>query len=394
MFDSKTMPEDSRDAGRAPSADELRNLLADESSPLVVKKRLPDLDPDIALILAEVESAIRMGIQPVRIPQGSSGSYFVRNRSGRTVGVYKPKNEEPYGHLNPKWTKWFQKFLFPCCFGRSCLLPNQGYLSEAGTSLVDEKLGLDLVPKTRVVKLASPAFNYSTVRRQVCERMSLPLPLKVGSLQVYVEGFSDAASKLELFASGKLPPQVQTDFRIQFERLCILDFIVRNTDRTLDNWLVKLESHTESENEIDIEPKQQKLYVRIAAIDNGLSFPIKHPDNWRAYPYSWAFLDFARIPFSQHTRDKFLPLLSNEKFADELSQDLFALFKQDPAFDKSMFLKQMSVMRGQIQNCIKALSEGLSPLQMVKLPTFTVKRRKDETLTRSYLTKRPWFSWW
>ena len=39
----------------------------------------------------------------------------------------------------------------PCCFGRSCLVPNQGYLSEAGASLVDEKLELNIVPKTRVI---------------------------------------------------------------------------------------------------------------------------------------------------------------------------------------------------------------------------------------------------
>ena len=66
------------------------------------------------------------------------------------IGVFKPKEEEPYGHLNPKWTKWVHKLCCPCCFGRSCLVPNQGYLSEAGASLVDEKLGLGVVPKTKV----------------------------------------------------------------------------------------------------------------------------------------------------------------------------------------------------------------------------------------------------
>lgn len=29
-------------------------------------------------------------------------------------------------------------------------MPNQGYLSEAGASLVDDKLGLNVVPKTKV----------------------------------------------------------------------------------------------------------------------------------------------------------------------------------------------------------------------------------------------------
>ena len=37
---------------------------------------------------------------------------------------------------------------------RSCLVPNQGYLSEAGASLVDRKLNLNVVPKVNV-QLAS-----------------------------------------------------------------------------------------------------------------------------------------------------------------------------------------------------------------------------------------------
>lgn len=64
--------------------------------------------------------------------------------------MFKPKDEEPYGHLNPKWTKWLHKTCCPCCFGRSCLVPNQGYLSEVGASIVDKKLGLNVVPKTKV----------------------------------------------------------------------------------------------------------------------------------------------------------------------------------------------------------------------------------------------------
>ena len=67
------------------------------------------------------------------------------------IAVFKPKDEEPYGQLNPKWTKWIHKTCCPCCFGRGCIVPNQGYLSEAGASLVDEKLGLNIVPKTKVM---------------------------------------------------------------------------------------------------------------------------------------------------------------------------------------------------------------------------------------------------
>ena len=66
------------------------------------------------------------GIYPQKIYQGSSGSYFVKNSEGKTIGVFKPKDEEPYGRLNPKWTKWIHKMCCPCLFGRSCLIPNQG----------------------------------------------------------------------------------------------------------------------------------------------------------------------------------------------------------------------------------------------------------------------------
>ncbi|MCP9266226.1 Phosphatidylinositol 4-kinase type 2-beta [Dirofilaria immitis] len=78
-----------------------------------------------ANIIGDAIHAIREGVYPERIRQGSSGSYFVKNCEGETIGVFKPKNEEPYGQLNPRWMKWIHRIFFPCCFGRSCLLPNQ-----------------------------------------------------------------------------------------------------------------------------------------------------------------------------------------------------------------------------------------------------------------------------
>jgi hypothetical protein len=48
----------------------------------------------------------------LRIIQGSSGSYFCRNDQHEIVAVFKPKDEEPYGHLNPKWMKWSVSSVF------------------------------------------------------------------------------------------------------------------------------------------------------------------------------------------------------------------------------------------------------------------------------------------
>jgi phosphatidylinositol 4-kinase type 2 len=124
-------------------------------------------DPEYADVIKQAERAIEGGILPVRIAAGSSGSYFVRNLEGKTIGVFKPKDEEPYGRFNPKWTKWLQKTLCPCCFGRGCLIPNQGYISEAGASIIDTKLRLNIVPKTRVVRLAADSFNYPAYQRHL-----------------------------------------------------------------------------------------------------------------------------------------------------------------------------------------------------------------------------------
>lgn len=83
----------------------------------------------------------------------------------KIIGVFKPKDEEPYGLLNPKWTKWMHKICCPCCFGRNCLVPNQGYLSEAGASLVDSKLQLSIVPKTKVREKSIYSVNCDVYMR-------------------------------------------------------------------------------------------------------------------------------------------------------------------------------------------------------------------------------------
>lgn len=70
-------------------------------------------------IVESVRVAIRQEVHPSMISQGSSGSYFARNTDGKIVGVFKPKDEEPYAAGNPKWNKWIHRNLFPCFFGRA-----------------------------------------------------------------------------------------------------------------------------------------------------------------------------------------------------------------------------------------------------------------------------------
>lgn len=338
-------------------------------------------------LVESVRTAIELGVHPKMISQGSSGSYFARNTGGKVVGVFKPKDEEPYASRNPKWTKWIHRNLFPCFFGRACLIPNLSYVSEAAAYVLDFRLRTDLVPYTDIVYLSSKSFYYDFWDRRRSWGGKKPLPSKVGSFQVFLKGFKDAniflrehpwpdqntasginagdapIRKKRPWSEACRPSAVHSDdeeddeddhapspslhdetstprftwtetlkqsFREELEKLVILDYIMRNTDRGLDNWMIKIDWKTEEVSIISDPPKMngvgdddehmppprpvsvnsQRLHaehspspykrhetmmaisrtgtpssqdqpqasISIGAIDNSLSWPWKHPD--------------------------------------------------------------------------------------------------------------------
>ena len=154
----------------------------------------------------------------------------------------------------------------------------------------------------------SPTMNYSAIDRaksrtkqnvsnrfpSVGRRFNrIGLPPKVGSFQTFVEGFEDASVMLQYLEHNPLPEEAQREFQNQFERLVVLDYIIRNTDRNNDNWLIKYTPPEPITEEGDTDKNviqawsspTKKPLIKIAAIDNGLAFPFKHPDEWRACEY-------------------------------------------------------------------------------------------------------------
>ncbi len=83
---------------------------------------------------------------------------------------------------------------------------------------------------------------------------------------------------------------------------------------------------------------------------------------------------FLQVPFSKRIRDLVLPKVSDMDFVQELVNDLHTMFKTDKGFDRHLFEKQMSVVRGQMLNLSQALREGKSPLQLVQMPVVVVER--------------------
>lgn len=264
------------------------------------------------------------------------------------------------------------------------LIPNLSYVSEAAAYVLDCQLRTNLVPYTDVVWLSSKSFHYPFWDRRNFYRKKRPFPAKPGSFQVFLKGFKDANVFLrehpwpDQYWSGfranethrtrkkrwtescrpstsgspedadssddetaenaegpSSPPrfvwteQIKQSFREELEKLVILDYIMRNTDRGLDNWMVKVDwetgavslvsdpiqmnMETPQDDEdsaaprpVDLESMPQSATtasypykiqkpmnassnklaskdpaMSLGAIDNSLSWPWKHPDAWR-----------------------------------------------------------------------------------------------------------------
>ncbi|KAL5528252.1 LSB6 [Sanghuangporus sanghuang] len=462
-------------------------------SPPTVIKTLdhgpPMSQADFDRLVLSIQRAISEGVHPKMISKGSSGSYFARDKvDGRiqTVAVFKPKDEEPYGRMNPKTTKWLhRKFRWLIPFGRACLIPNLSYISEAAASLLDDRLNLNIVPKTQLASFSSPAFFYDWLDRNAAKK-GKPLPEKIGSLQVFMHGYQDASDFLrkhpwpgrsirdtfddsshrtgrfrKRFLSalsvvcGKTGDEeeandvydfdeermlydaseddgsghpfywsatLQESFREELEKLVILDYIMHNTDRGADNYMIKCCDAEHEKSLVDVAPSrtdalqmpmmgevrkegmistphmpsiggssstllstspqptrvpsrnQEQPYTRyphihIAAIDNSLAFPHEHPKGWRSYTYGWLYLPVSLIgqPFSQKTRDHFLPLLTSKAWWEETAYQLRKLFAVDPGFNRMMFQRQLAVIKGQAYNVVQSLKHNdEGPLELTR----------------------------
>ncbi|KAF2161157.1 hypothetical protein M409DRAFT_69994 [Zasmidium cellare ATCC 36951] len=428
-----------------PATKETLDAEYDDSAQRMSKIEFDDL-------VQSVRTAIELGLHPKLISQGSSGSYFARNSGGKVIGVFKPKDEEPYASKNPKWTKWIHRNLFPFAFGRAMLIPNLSYVSEAAAYVLDCQLRTNMVPYTDVVGLSSKSFHYDWMDRRAYYRKGRAFPEKLGSFQVFLKGFKGAT---EFFREHPWPDQtttsftdaparkrrrkrwdetcrptsaagkdgydsdedgelssgqqsrgeqvfwsegLQQSFREELEKLVILDYVMRNTDRGTDNWMIRIDRETQTASivsepvQLNVNGEDDEGYHRrnesmsaslaadgnrsketavpkIGAIDNSLSWPWKHPDAWRSYPFGWLFLPVNLIgrPFSEKTRRHFLPLLTSKEWWSETQVKLRRCFEIDVDFQERMFARQMAVMKGQAWNVVETLkTPDHGPLELTR----------------------------
>jgi phosphatidylinositol 4-kinase type 2 len=199
------------------------------------------------------------------------------------------------------------------------------------------------------------------------------------------------------------------------------DYLMLNTDRGADNYMVKYCEGDHEKSLVDIAPTRStqitmpsmselrrsdphptvsfldppnqvaasgsnfqdphsRPHIHIAAIDNSLSFPHEHPQGWRSYTYGWLYLPVSVIgrPFSEKTRNHFLPLLTSKAWWEETTFQLRNLFAVDPDFHPKMFSvslpsrrrntpveifmprqRQLAVIKGQAWNIVQSLRHSV-----------------------------------
>ena len=280
-------------------------------------------------------------------------------------------------------SRWFS-VLNSLLTASASLIPNLSYVSEAAAYVLDCQLQTNMVPYTDIVWLSSKSFHYPYWDRRKFQRKKKSLPPKPGSFQVFLKGFKDANVFLrehpwpdQYWAGfrtsdahrkgrregrwtetcrpgGPASPggadgsddeeggntgsnstgpaefawtePLKQSFREELEKLVILDYIMRNTDRGLDNWMVRVDWESgqvsvasnpvqlnmetvleepgprpvdlsqrppaptrasnpyQTQRPMDASTPQQAAKgptMALGAIDNSLSWPWKHPDAWR-----------------------------------------------------------------------------------------------------------------
>jgi len=88
-----------------------------------------------------------------------------------------------------------------------------------------------------------------------------------------------------------------------------------------------------------------------------------------SFPFGWLFLpvDLIGRPFSEKTRNHFIPLLTSTKWWSQTHFALRKVFQIDPDFQERMFAKQMAVMKGQAWNVVETLkTPDHGPLELTR----------------------------
>lgn len=326
-------------------------------------------------LVIECQRAIDQNHRPQCVRSDGTGeSYLLKNDFGDIVAIFKL---EVAGHPCGSLARILG---CACCSGHSDYPhspPKNGQVGEAVASIVDDFLGLHMVPRTRIVQLVSSAFGCTwkdryqawKVRRLAASKgieishSSVGYPPKVGSFQVKLEGFqtrSAVLAKLECLHS--VDSSILGEYQRQFERMTILDYVLQNTHRTESNWLVGFSECRTATGAIIT------AGVKFACVENDGVISIRDHDPLNPLGQSlvWTTLPEASIPYSDEIERHLLPRLHDDTAIDRMIVRLQSLCSQYGTLRGDQLHQQMAALRGRLYCLGSALEEGDSPAKLLQ----------------------------
>jgi len=230
--------------------------------------------------LEQLVNSVKEGFEAQQEPElcedGVNGTYFLKNKHGKRIAVFKPQDEEGNSFHNPKITS----------DSDNSVMQNLSKGIEAGQAAFREVAAYLLdshhffhVPPTQMAAIVHPKFNGQCNENK----------MKIGSLQQYVQhdGCAEDIS-VALFPAKEV------------HRIGVLDILLLNMDRHGGNILF-----TETEKGFTLIP-----------IDHGFSLPDCSKGLGNAW-FDWLNWSQAKQPFDQESKN-FMEDLDVETYANAL----------------------------------------------------------------------------
>jgi len=160
----------------------------------------------------ELLTRVRMGLKsfaPELCEDGVNGTYFLRDKSGKTIAVFKPTDEEGNSNNNPKIQSGFPNRSIPS----KGIKDGEAAYREVAAYLLDRE-GFIGVPRTDLVQITADFRNDKKEET------------KIGSLQQFI----DSDGSAEDFGCTGFPVR-------DVHKIGILDIQMLNLDRHAGNYL-------------------------------------------------------------------------------------------------------------------------------------------------------------
>jgi len=267
---------------------------------------------------------------PELCDEGVNGTYFLKNKEGKIVAVFKPEDEQGDSIHNPKLERSSSEDHGSL---RKGILANEAASREVAAYLLDRKDHFFGVPPTAMVRINHPGFHSSAADLEDGKETIA----KKGSLQQFVD--NDGAS-WDVGANAFPSKEVH--------KIGILDLRILNSDRHEGNILLK---------------KTNGSY-KLIPIDHGYSLPENLGNAW----FDWLMWPQAKVPFDDETKT-YIERIDVARDVELLSKELgirkeclktmkisTTLLKKGAASNLNLF---------EIANMVCRSSEDLSELEIL-----------------------------